>query len=173
MIQNEQYQKFLKNVVDQLQGEWLIIGGSLLALIQASGRYTTDIDLCPLQDLTNDMRLNLMEIATQSGLSIDAINPAADFFVRQIPNWKSQIVMFMQGQKGRLFRPTLQLYFQLKLARLSESDLADCFSYYEWHVQSGIEFSKNVLSELVRSKLQVETDQNQITKLNSLLRVIA
>jgi len=86
MISNDQYQNFIEAVINELDGDWLIVGGSLLSVVQSNSRHTVDIDLCPVDEMTNEKRLNLMDIAQKSKLSIEAINPAADFFVRQIAN---------------------------------------------------------------------------------------
>ena len=93
MITRKQYDDFIKNVLEEIESDWVIIGGSLLAIIHASDRSTADIDICPLNEMTNEQRLLLMNIATKSGLPIEAINPSADFFLRQIPNWKAALVL--------------------------------------------------------------------------------
>ena len=100
MITAEQYQNFLIKILDFLEGDWVVIGGSLLALIKADSRVTADIDLCSIDELTNEKRLSLMKLATEVGLNIEAINPAADFFLNQIPNWKSSIILYKSGIKG-------------------------------------------------------------------------
>ena len=77
MILPEQYNQFLKSVANDLEGDWLVIGGSLLAIIQSDSRSTVDIDLCPINEMTNELRLSLMTVAQKSGLAIESINPAA------------------------------------------------------------------------------------------------
>lgn len=149
MISPEQYELFLNNILKQIDCDWVIIGGSLLALLKATDRATTDIDICALSELTNERRLQLMKIAQDSGLSIEAINPAADFFLRQIPNWKESLVLFKNGLNGNLYRPSLALYIRLKLNRGSESDLADCVSFLKWHDQNSVEYDRNELLEIL------------------------
>lgn len=151
MITKSQYDIFLKNMTEEIEGDWVVIGGSLLALIQASDRSTTDIDICPLNEMTNEMRLNLMTIASKSGLPVEAINPSADFFLRQIPNWKSSLVLFKSGKKGNLFRPSLELYLKLKLNRASDTDIEDCIRFIEWHQKKSIPIDSNSLKELLKS----------------------
>ena len=101
MLTQAQYNLFLQQVLDSIEGDWVLVGGSLLALLQPNFRATADIDLCPIGELTNERRLNLMKIAEASGLDVEAVNPAADFFLRQIPNWQASIVPFIKGKKGK------------------------------------------------------------------------
>ncbi len=152
MITSDQYQNFIGRVVDELEGDWLVIGGSLLAMINSEYRVTSDIDICPIDEMTNEKRLHLMDIADQLELPIEAINPAADFFVRQIPNWKSSIVLMKKGKKGQLYRPDIELYFNLKFSRLSESDVEDCILFLNWHLKSHLKFNQNALMSLVLEK---------------------
>lgn len=158
MITHTQYSEFLKNITEDIEGDWVIIGGSLLAIIQASNRSTVDIDICPLNELTNENRLNLMNLAIKSGLPIEAINPSADFFLRQIPNWKSSLVLFKAGKKGNIFRPSLELYFKLKLNRSSDTDIDDCISFINWHKKNSLEINfeniKNILKNYNSEKIQ-------------------
>ena len=152
MITSDQYQNFIGRVVDELEGDWLVIGGSLLAMINSEYRVTSDIDICPIDEMTNEKRLHLMDIADQLKLPIEAINPAADFFVRQIPNWKSSIVLLKKGKKGQLYRPDIELYFNLKLSRMSESDVDDCILFLNWHLKQNLKFNKEKLMNLVSEK---------------------
>lgn len=152
MIKLESYQKFVNSVADEITGDWLIIGGSLLAILGAHQRVTADIDICPIGNMNNDLQLELMNLAIKCGLSIEAINPAADFFVKKIPNWKSSIVLFKKGQKGAIYRPSLELYFKLKLARCSESDLEDCLSFLSWYKKNNLAFDKLRIKTLTLDK---------------------
>lgn len=151
MITRIQYDEFLKNILEDIENDWVIIGGSLLAIIHASDRSTADIDICPLDEMTNEHRLQLMKIADKSGLPIEAINPSADFFLRQIPNWKSSLILFRFGKKGKIFRPSLELYLKLKLNRGSDTDIEDCICFINWHKKNSLEINsidiKNTLKE--------------------------
>ena len=106
MINKDQYEKFLNSMTDLLAGDWVIIGGSLLAIINADARVTADIDICPVEELTNEQRLQMMDLALAAGLPIEALNPSADFFLRQIPNWKASLILFKKGLKGTIYRPS-------------------------------------------------------------------
>lgn len=169
MIQREQYNNFLKSVADDLEGDWLVIGGSLLAIIQAESRTTVDIDLCPLNEMTNELRLSLMTVAQNAGLSIESINPAADFFLKQIPNWKSSIVLFMAGQKGNLYRPSFELYLKLKIERLSQTDIEDCILYYKWNKENQLSAE---YTEILNHKMTFEKVADKVQSLQKLLSIL-
>lgn len=168
MISDHQYELFLKTITEELDGDWLLIGGSLLSLLKVSDRITSDIDLCPIDEMTNDKRLNLMEIAQKCGLGVEAINPSADFFLRSIPNWKNAIVLYLVGKKGKIFRPSLDLYFKLKLNRRSESDIEDCFKYLQWNFSQKINYNKTEIINLVQNSIQNESNEFKKNKLEEL-----
>jgi len=58
-------------------------------------------------------------------LTPEHVNSAADFFVRQVLGWESELVLLSQGKVGRVYRPSLTLYACLKLGRGSEIDVED------------------------------------------------
>lgn len=147
MITSDQYNIFLNSIVSELEGNWVLIGGSLLAVLNAESRATSDIDLCSIDELNNEKRISLMKLAEKAGLSIESINPAADFFLKQIPNWKNSIVLFQSGQKGNLFRPSLELYISLKMKRGTDTDIQDCVSFLKWHLKNNISFDANHLKK--------------------------
>lgn len=150
MITKKQYDMFLKFVVEHITNDWVIIGGSLLAIINAKSRNTTDIDICPVNEMTNESRLLLMDLALKSGLPIESINASADFFLNQIPNWRNSLVLFKAGTYGNIYRPSLELYLQLKLNRSSDSDLQDCVSFLNWHKENLLEIDSAKIRELLK-----------------------
>ena len=55
-------QRFLNLAVERLQGEWLLIGGTVLPLLGVDLRTTTDIELLPLDAKdANSSLLSFME----------------------------------------------------------------------------------------------------------------
>lgn len=120
-------QAFVSTLIERLEGDWLLLGGALAALWLEARRTTEDIDLVGLSG-TPEERLQVMALAEEVGLPIEAMNSAADFFVRRIPGWQEEIEIFRTGPRARLFRPTPTLFLLLKIGRLSEQDLADCRS---------------------------------------------
>jgi hypothetical protein len=117
----------LDAVIDRLPGDWLLIGGGLVALWLEPRRLTEDIDLVGIAGSGAD-RLALLGLAKDLGLPVEALNSAADFFVYRIADWRAHVEPFRTGATGRVFRPSATLFLLLKLARLSEQDLADCLS---------------------------------------------
>lgn len=125
-LDRERLEALLSAMTERLHGDWLLVGGALAALwLDEPGRTTEDVDLIGLSGAPEE-RLTLMQFAQEMGLPIEAVNSAADFFVRRIPGWQEEIELFRSGQKSRIYRPTATLFLLLKLDRLSEQDLADC-----------------------------------------------
>jgi len=67
-----------------------------------------------------------MDLAVSEALPIEAVNSAADFFVRRIPDWRAHLVELHRGAKATVYRPDATLFLRLKIGRLSEVDLHDC-----------------------------------------------
>lgn len=162
MISLEQYKLFLDSMIAELEGDWVLIGGSLLAVINAESRLTSDIDLCSIDELSNEKRISLMKLAEQAGLSIEAINPAADYFLKQIPNWKNSLVILQNGSKGNLYRPSLELYIALKLARSTDTDIKDCISFLNWHVKNNLSFDREKIKQMLSQKQESNPKINEI-----------
>jgi hypothetical protein len=120
-------QALLQTAGDRLAGEWLIVGGAAAAAWFAPSRTTEDIDLINLAG-TQEARLALMELAADASIPIEAVNSAADFFVRRIAGWRDQLVELMRGTSAVIYRPSATLFLLLKLERLSEADLDDCLT---------------------------------------------
>ncbi len=114
-------------VADRLDGEWLLVGGSLVALWIDGRRTTEDVDLVPVRG-PKDARMALLRLAADLGLPVEALNSAADFFVERIPRWTSEIELLRKGKRGTVYRPSPTLFLLLKIRRLSEEDLADCLA---------------------------------------------
>ncbi len=114
-------------VVDRLPGDWILIGGGLVALWLEPRRVTEDVDLVAVTGSGSD-RLALLGLARDLGLPIEALNSAADYFVYRIADWRQELERFRSGANGNIFRPSATLFLLLKLSRLSDQDLADCLS---------------------------------------------
>ncbi|MBY0384464.1 hypothetical protein K2X05_04825 [bacterium] len=137
-------QEFLKLAGDKLNGEWLLIGGTLLPAVGLQVRSTVDIDLARIGKIDNSQTPSLMTIADSLGLPVETINAAASFFLRQVQYDKNDIILLLKGRGAKIFRPSLSLYWELKLNRLSETDLIDCQHYYHFCVgqKDAINFKK-------------------------------
>jgi hypothetical protein len=110
---------------ERLEGEWLLVGGASAAAWFSPARTTEDLDLIGLAG-TQAERFSLMELAAAAAIPIEAVNSAADFFVRRIPDWRQQLVELHRGSRATIFRPSATLFVLLKLRRLTETDLDDC-----------------------------------------------
>lgn len=172
MLTQQNYQEFLDLVTDEITGDWLVVGGALLGLLEKQERITMDIDICPIGEMTNDLRLELMNLAAKCGLPVEAINPAADFFIKQIPHWKTSIVLLKKGQRGAIYRPSIELYFKLKLARFSQTDLQDCLSFLRWHIENKTSFDNKNLLDLVKTESAKHSNANSATLVNAILKFL-
>ncbi|HLY58977.1 MAG TPA: hypothetical protein VKS60_25670 [Stellaceae bacterium] len=123
----ERLEELLAALAERLDGDWLLLGGALVALWLEPRRVTEDIDLVSLDGLP-EQRFQLMEFAAAAGLSIEAVNSAADYFVRRVPGWQQEIELFRTGPRARIYRPTPTLFLLVKIGRLSDQDLGDCLA---------------------------------------------
>ncbi len=114
-------------ICDRLDGDWLLVGGALVALWLEPRRVTEDLDVIGLRG-TPAERVALLGLAHDLGLPVEAVNSAADFFVQRIEGWRGMIEPFRSGARGRIFRPNTTLFLLLKTGRLSERDLQDCLA---------------------------------------------
>ena len=119
--------KLINQVADQIDGDWVVIGGMVLPLLGDEYRVTVDVDLVSTEEKASQERtLQLMQIAQDAGLPIETINSAGGFFLYRIKGWKNDLVLLKKGKRGRIFRPNATLYLILKIGRMSETDLEDC-----------------------------------------------
>lgn len=118
---------FLRLAGERLDGEWLLVGGAAAAAWFAPTRTTEDIDLIGLGGSPAE-RLALMELAASAALPVEAVNSAADFFIRRIPNWRDRMIELHRGTRSTIYRPDATLFLLLKITRLSEVDLSDCLA---------------------------------------------
>ena len=110
-----------------LSGDWVLLGGALAALTFSAERVTEDIDLVPL-GAPDGRRDQLMDFALAQSLPLEAVNSAADFFVRREAAGPEDFEVLREGASARILRPTPTLYIVLKCNRMSEADLADCLA---------------------------------------------
>lgn len=129
-LDQQRLQALLEELGKRLTGDWVLIGGALVATWLSSRRTTEDIDLIGVQGTSNE-RLQLMRAASALGLPIESVNSAADFFLRGIDDWQEQLVPFLVTEHARILRPSATLFLLLKIGRLSEQDLEDCVAMIE------------------------------------------
>jgi hypothetical protein len=139
--------KFLELASDRLEGDWVLLGGTLLPALGHNVRATVDIDVVSLSsERRQSQSLALMKIVEDLGLPVEAINGAAEYFLLKQADFLNELVLLQSGKKGRILRPNTFLYLRLKMQRMTESDLMDC--------QALLRLEKNSLTEAQHSTLQ-------------------
>lgn len=118
--------RFVTLAVERLEGDWVVLGGTVLPLLGVEHRVTLDIDIAGPAAAGNRELLTLMGIADELGLPVETINQAASFYLHRVPDWPLLLVPVQTGTKARVLRPNATLFLLLKLERLSEADLTDC-----------------------------------------------
>lgn len=166
-------EQFIHAAADQLSGRWVIIGGAVLHLLNVSTRQTEDIDLAGPINATQADILTLMSLAESLGLPVEAINQAGAFFLHKVNGWEAKLILIHKGSAGEIYRPNLELYFELKFARLTESDTEDCLSYLRYALSHKEPFDARTLIDLCKHKIQKPEKQKYkerlMAELNSLL----
>ncbi len=117
--------KLYNDILKNLKGDWLIVGGALLHVLGISDRETLDIDLVPLEEVTNKDQLVIMDIAVKNGFPPETINFSAEYFVKKQKNWETELVLMSETRNGRMYRPSIKLFRLLKEQRGTETDLLD------------------------------------------------
>lgn len=126
-LEKQRIEAIVDAIAERLDGEWLLIGGALVALWLDDRRTTEDVDIIGLRGLPEE-RYALLQLADDLGLPIESVNSAADFFVRRIDGWRDELRVLKRGSRSTVHRPTTTLFVLLKQRRLSARDLADCLA---------------------------------------------
>lgn len=128
-MDTKQIDEILTYLTDQLGGDWLLAGGSLVRLVFDGSRGTEDIDLARMREsphLSRDAALaSLYQKLIADGLGPEWVNTALEPFVAAVPDWMDHVVLLKEGGMGRIFRPTLTLFAFLKLRRGTDIDMQD------------------------------------------------
>ncbi len=165
--------KFIKRAGDQLSGDWILIGGTLLPLLGIDYRVTTDIDLIPLGNRKgNEGLLDLMKLAESLGLPVETINSAGLYFLEKIQGYSQQLLVLHRGRSATIYRPNINLFIHLKIGRMTESDLSDCLQMIQiTHSQK--EPMDPALVELIDRELKTHRDNAaRIDKLEELRKAV-
>lgn len=146
--------EFLKQAGEKLKGRWLLVGGTLLPALGVNLRSTVDIDFIGLGKAEAEQQLELMELAESLGLPVDTVNQAAAYFLKKVGHSPEDLIELYRGTSATIYRPTVELYWKLKVGRLSESDAEDCLEYFKFCKRAGdridIDRLKSALSLLAR-----------------------
>lgn len=155
VLNPELLRRFLDLASQQLKGEWLLIGGTLLPAVGLHVRSTMDIDLVGLHEKEMAQTLKLMEISENLGLSIESINQAAAFFVKKVGYTKEDLIPLKEGKEATIYRPSFELYLKLKTTRLTETDLIDCLHYFNYCQSQRDKISQPQLQRVIKKALKL------------------
>ncbi len=115
----------LERIADELRGDWLLVGGALVAVWFEQRRTTEDLDLIGMTP-GGELRYRLLDFICRLGMPVEAVNSAADYFVHRIPDWQEHVTPFLKGKASTIYRPDATLFLLLKVDRMSEQDFEDC-----------------------------------------------
>lgn len=170
VISKELLDQFFELASEKLSGEWILLGGSVLPYLGRPIRATVDIDLATISLRGGEQQLELMEIAESLSLPIEAVNTAAEFFVRKIPWFKNNLVHMYSKGDFCVYRPNVNLFIQLKLPRLSESDLEDMLEFLKFAGEIEEPIHASFLEQLMSKEL--EKGDHRMNRLKSLLEAL-
>ncbi len=120
--------KVLLQIVNEVGGDWVLVGASVLLAVDPLFRATQDIDLVDISKDEGGAVERLTKVilnAKTLGLTPDHINGSAGFFLRQIKGWEKFLVLMKSTKEGRVYRPDANLYLALKLKRGTDIDVED------------------------------------------------
>jgi hypothetical protein len=145
--------KFIEIASETLTGEWVVIGGTVMAVLGIDYRVTVDIDFVNLKNKnTNTDSLMLMEIAEKLGLPVESINQAGAYFFSKITDAEDHLVVIKKTSCCTIYRPDVYLFVKLKLGRFTQTDLDDCLVMIKHHKEE-FQAVKKDLHKLVKAKL--------------------
>ncbi|NDD90535.1 hypothetical protein EBZ37_00390 [bacterium] len=162
--------KLLDAAVEKLDGEWILLGGTLLPALGIESRPTVDVDLISLEKNSNQQSLKLMALAESLQLPVETINQAAAYFLEKTGYTRDDLIVLKKGRHATLYRPTVTLFWKLKIGRLSESDLSDCLHYLKFSRDRGEAVEIAVLRRLLENALAERPTADRAARLAELLR---
>ena len=171
MINSKTMTLFLEKAAAKLSGEWIIIGGTVLPLTGIDHRVTVDIDIINLNfESSNKDSLKLMEIAEELKLPVESINQAGAYYLAKIENVLDHLVLLKESKKCKIYRPDAFLFLNLKIERLSETDLEDCVQFLKKHRQEYAAHQKQISKIILqRSKAASPEIKERLIRLSGIL----
>ncbi len=162
---------FLKLASLKLKGDWILLGGTVLPALGVEVRSTTDIDVAKIGESDHSDTLQLMELAEKLGLPVETINQAGSYFLNKIPDFQKHLVVLHRGTHATFYRPDLYLFVQLKIQRMSESDLQDCIEMIKFEKGfRNFESLKKLLSAQIRRSSSAEKIK-RLEKLGEIIKI--
>lgn len=172
IVDSKLLKKFVSLALKKLKGDWVVIGGTVLPLLDIDHRVTIDIDLAMLEKNHKDQTLNLMQLAEDLGLPIEAINQAGSFFLHKIPDWKLNLVLIKKSNTTAIYRPNGTLFLQLKISRLSNSDFADCIEMIKYCRKNKEQIDTSLLKRIIEKDLSLAIDEQKKERLLKLKKAL-
>ena len=172
MINSKLMKKFIAKALTNLEGNWVIIGGTVLALMGIDERVTMDIDMIGINlKNSNSQSIKLMEIAEGLGLPVESINQTGEYFLSKIDHYEDHLVLFAESKNCKIYRSNAYLFIKLKLARLSETDISDCISFVK-HNHAEATNNKVEINKLIKSALKScsEDKEKKLVELANLIK---
>jgi hypothetical protein len=163
-------EKFLRLAADELTGEWVLVGGTLLPAVGIDVRTTVDIDLLGLGKAEAAQQIELMTISESLGLPVETVNQAASFFLKKVGYSKKDLIILERGKSAVIYRPSAELYLRLKVGRLSETDLLDCELYLEFCVGCGDSVDREAMTSFLTEAVGKEKSSEKRVRLQALLK---
>lgn len=171
MIDSKSMKKFISKALVVLEGDWVIIGGTVLSLMGIEERVTMDIDIVGINvKNASAQSIKLMELAEHLGLPVETINQSGEYFLSKIENYEESLIVFAESKKCRILRPNAYLFIKLKLARLSETDILDCLAFVRGNPDEALVFKKEII-KLIKARLKTaapEREKNFVELLQAL-----
>lgn len=165
--------RFVRLAADELRGDWVIIGGTVLPLLGIMHRTTVDIEIAGPEDTGQEQIVVLMEIAERLGLPVEAINQAGAYFLRKIDGWETMLEILRKGKKAIVYRPDVTLFILLKLQRLTESDLSDCLEFLRFAAKQNEPLDLERVGEAIEGLLQGGISRGKERRLDILRGALA
>jgi len=166
-------ERFIRLAGERLSGDWVVMGGVALLLQGAQTHPTYDIDVAGPADATNEQLLQLMSIAEELGLPAEAINQAAAYFLYRVHDWRQNLIELHRGKNAIIHVPNTTLLLLLKMARLTESDLADCLAALRLATGRGEQVDLKRLRRAIDSELHKKCSTDRTARLRRLREALS
>lgn len=172
LLSTDLIKQVIKLAEVRLKGDWIIIGGALLAILNISNRPTFDIDLIGPQKNQMDEQLQILRLTEELNLALENINQAASLFLFRIPDWKSMLIELARGEDMVLYRPNATLFLMLKINRLSEVDYDDCLKFLDFAKKTNEKIDKNRILLAIKKRLSEDVIGGAEKRLKNLSKAI-
>jgi hypothetical protein len=95
--------------------------------------------------------------------------PAQNDAIWTMPNKRSDLLPLRKSPQAVIYRPSIRLYWKLKIGRLTESDLLDCQHYYNYSLAQGDPINSRDLNAILRA---AEKNKSNSAEKNDRIRAL-